>query len=457
MPPNFVFVITDNQSPWTLGCYGNEEIRTPRIDRLAAEGVRLTNAMCSNPVCSPNRATLLTGLMPSQHGVHNYLGGERPDAQMGPDAYCTIAEFATLPQIFADAGYACGQTGKWHLGDSLHPQLGFRYWYAKPRGHTTSFYDAEAIWQGRVFREPRYSIDAITDHAVAFLRQAAGEPFFLHVGYNGPYGLDDDLRTGHRNRHASYYADKPLRCFPRQPAHPWLRQNRDCINNEAAMRNYAAAVSGVDDGVGRIVDALAELNVQDDTIVVFTADHGLCAGHNGFWGMSDHGRPLSMFDQNLRVPLIWRHPRRIAAGEACDALTCNYDFFPTVVEYLGLADRVAAAGPQGPGLSYVPALRGEPLDRADQATFHEYENTRTVRTPRLKYTRRFPDGPDELYDLHDDADERTNLVDDPRHARARQDLGDRLDAFFGRYSDPKYDLWRGGTSKAGRCIAAGQQ
>jgi len=99
--PNVVFIMTDNQSPWTLGCYGNAEIATPNIDRLAREGVRFTNAFCSNPVCSPNRATCLTGLMPSQHGVHNWLGTEKPDAQMGPEAYCTIGEFLSLPRLFS--------------------------------------------------------------------------------------------------------------------------------------------------------------------------------------------------------------------------------------------------------------------------------------------------------------------------------------------------------------------
>ena len=165
MKPNIVFILTDNQSPWTLGCYGNSEIRTPHIDRLATEGIRFTNAFCANPVCSPNRATLLTGLMPSQHGVHSWLGTEDPDAQMGPDAYCTIGEFTTLPQILANAGYACGMSGKWHLGDSLHPQLGFDYWFAKPKGHTQGFYDQDAIWEGAVYRESRYYTDAITDHA----------------------------------------------------------------------------------------------------------------------------------------------------------------------------------------------------------------------------------------------------------------------------------------------------
>ena len=132
--PNVVFIMTDNQGAWTLGCYGNPDIRTPNIDRLADEGIRFSNAYCVNSVCSPSRATFMTGLIPSQHGVHCYLGGEKPDAQMGPDAYCTIHEFANLPRVMADAGHTCGLSGKWHLGDSLRPQEGFSYWFTRPRG-----------------------------------------------------------------------------------------------------------------------------------------------------------------------------------------------------------------------------------------------------------------------------------------------------------------------------------
>jgi len=449
--PNIVFIIADNQSSWTLGCYGNEEILTPQVDRLSQGGVRFSNAFCSNPVCSPNRATCLTGLMPSQHGVHNWLGFEEPDAQMGPNAYCTIREFRTLPQVLSADGYQCGMSGKWHLGDSLNPQLGFTYWFAKPKGHTLSFHDSEAIWQGKVYRETRYYLDAITDHAIDFLQQAAGSPFFLYVGYNGPYGLDQEMRTGHRNRHTAYYADKKLSCFPREDAHPWLIENRDCIRNETVMRSYAAAVSGVDDGVGRILDALAGLDLAGETLVIYTADHGLCAGHHGYWGMSDHGRPLTMFEENLRIPLILRHPGRIPAGGTCDVTVCNYDLFPSLLEYLDLPDH-PGQGPPMPGRSFAAALVGEGLNWGEEITFHEYENTRTARTPEWKFTKRFPDGPDDLYDLLNDPGERENLVDEPRHAAVRQSLAGRLHDFFEKYVDPEYDLWRGGISKAGRSI-----
>ena len=119
--PNIIFIMTDNQGAWTLGCHGNPDIRTPNIDQLADGGIRFSNAYCVNSVCSPSRATFFTGLTPSQHGVHSYLGGEKPDSQMGPDAYCTIREFANLPRILSDTGYDCGLSGKWHLGDSMTP------------------------------------------------------------------------------------------------------------------------------------------------------------------------------------------------------------------------------------------------------------------------------------------------------------------------------------------------
>ena len=127
-----MLILTDNQGAWTLGCYGNPDIQTPHIDRLAREGMLFENCYSSNAVCSPTRATLLTGLIPSQHGVHSYLpaGG----AQIGPHAYSTIAEFRTLPKILSEAGYTCGLSGKWHLGDNLKPQEGFTAWVTMPHG-----------------------------------------------------------------------------------------------------------------------------------------------------------------------------------------------------------------------------------------------------------------------------------------------------------------------------------
>src|SRR6476619_7293449 len=182
-PSNLVFILTDNHGAWTLGCYGNKEILTPNIDKLASEGVLFTRAYCNNSVCSPSRATFLTGLLPSQHGVHVYI----PEtAQVGPKAYCVIQEFRALPEILAEAGYVCGLSGKWHLGDVLHPQKGFTYWFAKRTGHTATFYNDEMVWQGKIYKEPRYTTEAITEHAIDFIGQNRNKPFFLYLTYNGP-------------------------------------------------------------------------------------------------------------------------------------------------------------------------------------------------------------------------------------------------------------------------------
>jgi arylsulfatase A-like enzyme len=340
-------------------------------------------------------------------------------------------------------------SGKWHLGDSLHPQLGFDYWFAKPKGHTHSFCGEEAIWQGKVYTEERYYLDAITDHAVDFLRQDHGAPFFLYVGYNGPYGLDGDTLRGHRNRHTAHYADKDLNCFPRESTHPWLVQYRDRMDNPTARRSYACAVSGVDDGVGVILDTLAERNIERDTLVVFTADHGLCGGHHGMWGMGDHSLPRHMFQENLRVPLVLRHPAGMPAGATVATMTSHYDFLPSMTEYLGMPGGLPPDPPKA-GRSYAAALRGEPLDWNEQIVFHEYEETRTVQTPEWKLILRHPDGPNELYNLAGDPGERRNLFGEPAAAAVRAALSDRLRLFFDTHAERQYDTWRGGRSKAGR-------
>lgn len=440
--PNIVFILTDNQSAWTLGCYGNKDIRTPNIDRLAAEGVRFTNCYACNAVCSPTRATYLTGLMPSQHGVHSYLGAQLT----GPQSGYTLKEFRTLPRILHDAGYTCGLTGKWHLGSYLAPQDGFTTWVTKPGGHTETFYDAEVIEDGAVRREPTYLTDFWTQRAVRFIEQNKDRPFFLYLPYNGPYGLGGWLTKPGRGRHVADYAEKDLACFPREPAHEWLGGNRKLIGDLTAMRRYSEEVSGIDDGVGTIMATLARLGLDENTLVVFAADQGLAAGHHGMWGMADHGRPLHTFDPSLHIPLIWRLPKRIPAGGQSDILVSNYDFMPTLLSYIGVSGQMAKA-PASPGRDYSAVLRGQTIPW-DNVAFYEYENSRMIRTDRWKLTRRFPGGPDELYDLAADPGEKSNLFGKAPQADTQRELQRRLDEFFARHADPKYDLWKGGVSKA---------
>jgi choline-sulfatase len=177
---NVVFILTDNHGAWTLGCYGNPDIRTPHIDRMAAEGVRFSEAYCNNAVCSPTRATYLTGLMPSQHGVHNFLSGGR--LQVGPEARNTLEGFTSLPEILKAEGYACGLVGKWHLGDNLQAQEGMTdRWITMPHGGTSTFHGAKVIEDGEERVEPKYLTDLWTENALAFLEDHREEPFFVYL------------------------------------------------------------------------------------------------------------------------------------------------------------------------------------------------------------------------------------------------------------------------------------
>lgn len=448
--PNVVLILTDNHGAWTLGCYGNRDIRTPNIDRLAQEGTLFTRAFASNPVCSPTRATLLTGLMPSQHGVHCFLVGGR--LQVGPQARNTLDQFRSLPEILHDQGYSCGLVGKWHLGDNLNPQEGFDdYWITMPHGGTSTFYDAPIIENGKIRKESEYLTDFWTRHAVNFIDRSSKKekPFFLMLAYNGPYALGRLLLREGRNRHAQFYADKELLSFPREPTHPWQFSNRDYHNNPVSNRRVATEVSGVDDGVGTVLEALKNNGLDENTVVVFVADQGWVGGHGGFYGMGDHTRPLTARDGMMQIPMIWRHPQGIAAGKRSNRMITNYDFMPTLLSYLGLDDQMPSQ-PKSPGGDFSHEFQTTKKKRSDndnQAIYYEFENLRCVRTERWKYVHRHPNGPHELYDLTNDPNEFDNLVVDKDHAATRNQLKLQLDAFFKKYASPKYDLWRGGGSQ----------
>ncbi|MSU49761.1 MAG: hypothetical protein EXS37_11865 [Opitutus sp.] len=446
-PPNVVFILTDNQGAWTLGCYGNPDIRTPNIDRLANEGVRFTRALSSNPVCSPTRATFLTGLIPSQHGVHSFLD---PQFMMGPKAYNTLEEFTSIGEVLRDSGYVCGLSGKWHLGDNLKPSEGFSFWITKPDGSTQEFYDQNIIENGAVRKEAGYTTDLWTRKGIQFVEENKDRPFFLFLSYNGPYSLGGLMLNRARNRHAEYYKGKTFTSFPVDAMHPWQHANKNFHNKQVAMERLAAETSGVDDGVGEVMAALKRLGLDDNTLVVYAADQGWMGGQNGMWGMGDHFRPTGAHDLMMQIPFIFRQPGKIPAGRTSDLIVSNYDFMPTVLSQLGLGDKMPTK-PKSPGRDFSGALRGGAGAMPwENIMFFEMETTRAVHLEDWKYVARFPTGPFELYDLKKDPRERFNLYGQPGTDEKRRELAGRLDEFFTRYADPQYDVWKGGRSKAKR-------
>ncbi|MDA0347695.1 MAG: sulfatase-like hydrolase/transferase [Verrucomicrobia bacterium] len=449
---NVVFILTDNHGAWTLGCYGNPDIRTPHIDRMAAEGIRFSHAFANNAVCSPTRATYLTGLMPSQHGVHNFLTAGR--LQVGPDARNTLEHFTSLPEILKAEGYKCGLVGKWHLGDNLHPQEGLEdYWITMPHGGTNTFHNAQVIENGETRNEPTYLTQLWTDNACNFIETNKDDPFFLYLAYNGPYGLSGYQLESSGNQHANYYADKSLSSFPGGVIHPWQFSNRQYFGNPVSIRRYAEELSAIDDGVGAVLQKLKELGLDENTLVVFAADQGWAGGQHGLWGMGDHTRPVNAFEHSMQIPLILRHPsgkdstrQKIPGGRVSDHMVSNYDFMPSILSYLGLKEKTPDS-PQSPGRDYSGILRGETMSDWDDTVFYEYESLRCIRTRDWKYIERFEDGYDELYHLAEDPGEQQNLIYQDSVAAIKQELQSRLNQFFSDNASPEYDLWNGGASQ----------
>jgi arylsulfatase A-like enzyme len=442
-PTNVVFILTDNQGAWTLGCYGNPDIQTPHIDKLAQEGIRFTRALSSNPVCSPTRATFLTGLIPSQHGVHSFLD---PQYMMGPKAYNTLAEFKSIGEILQDSGYVCGLSGKWHLGDNLNPSEGFSSWITKPGGSTAEFYNQKIIENGVVREEEGYTTDLWTREGIKFIENNQDKPFFLFLAYNGPYVLGGMMLKEARNRHVETYRDHHFKSFPVDTMHPWQLHNKQFHNKQIAMERTACEVSGVDDGVGEVMATLRRLNLDENTLVVYASDQGWMGGQNGIWGMGDHLHPTGAHELMMQIPFVFRQPKSIPANGTSDLLVSNYDFLPTIVDYLGLHDRLPQT-PKLPGRSFSKALRVEKVNDWKNTVFYEMETTRAVRTEDWKFVTRFPQGPYELYDMKADPQERVNLYGQPQARDVSKDLDRQLSEFFASYADRQYDLWRGGKSK----------
>ena len=214
------------------------------------------------------------------------------------------------------------------------------------------------------------------------------------------------------------------------------------------MERLAAETSGVDDGVGEVMSELKRLGLNDNTIVIYSADQGYIGGHNGMWGMGDHFRPIGAHDLMINIPIIFRHTGKIPAGVSSDILVTNYDFLPTLLNYLGLGHKIPPK-PVLPGRDFSPLLLGEKNEWKNEV-FYEMENTRVIRTDEWKYVARFPDGPFELYNMKLDSQERFNLYGQPGIEVKLNELSSRLNEFFEKYADPQYDIWKGGRSKARR-------
>lgn len=431
--PNVVMVMTDDHGAWTLGSYGCPQMHTPNLDRLAATGARFTRAFACTPVCSPSRMTYMTGRIPSIHGVKDWL---RPADSFGEQSRRWLAGHPTYSEVLAKNGYTLGMCGKWHMGEDDKAQAGFTYWCTVPGGGGT-YRDPEFVRNGKREKIKGYKTDIVTDCALEFLdRQKGGaNPFYLLVPYFAPH-TPYDYQPG---EYRKPYENSNFSCFPRTPMHPW--QNRGLKahhGNRASMHAYSALITGVDHNVGRILKRLEEMGQRENTLVVFTADQGWNAGHHGVWGKGNGTWPFNMYEESIQVPMIWNHPGRIKPGLTPNPLVSSYDYFPTILDYLGIP---ASPDPRRAGRSYAAFLRGQ-SPRWQNRLYFDYAMTRAIRTENLKFVERTKEWPSELFDLEADPGETKNVIDDPRHRRQLEALRADLERFFERSGAPPIEDWR---------------
>lgn len=470
MGPNVLMLVTDNQSADSLGCYGNREHETPRLDLLAREGILFDRAFCTSGLCSPTRASILTGLMPSQHGVHMAL----PDDDVFPKAadYDTTREFPSLAPILRAHGYATGMIGKWHLGNHTCPGHGFDHWEAFTKGHTTDFYDNEVFAEGETRRVTgRHIVDHFADRAVDYLGRHPGDrPFFLQVNFDGPYVLPPTVvGADPRNPFYERFAGRSFAPFPpvddrliRSLAVPFdfdLDPREEYtlasafnnvwwavrVHNDPATRaNVAAQNALVDAAIGRVVDALDAHGMGADTLVIVTTDQGNPYGQHGLWGHPIWTDPPFVHDVTFRIPLIVRQPGTVPAHRSIDRIVSHYDLLPTILERAGIDGPLLTASP---GRSLAPFLAGEESGPWVDEAFFEAETARAIRTREHLFIAHL-DGDPELYDLVADPQQRHNVAAQPENTNVVNLLDARVREFFATHTDPRYDLWNGGSGQS---------
>ena len=411
-PPNIVLIVADDLGIGHCGCYGQTKIRTPRIDRLAAEGMRFTQFYAGANVCAPSRSVLMTGL-------HT---GHTPVRNNGMKRFL-FDEDVTVAEVLKAAGYATGGFGKWGLGTPDTPGValrqGFDTWcgqYSQVHAHFYYPYfvmrDLEKLPlpenEGR--RRGRYVQEVIHKHALAFIEAHRDQPFFAYLPYILPHV---ELVAPPAARQA-YEGEFPriARADPR-PGY---------LGSDDACAEFAGMVSYLDQLVGEVLDTLQRLGLAERTIVLFTSDNGPQPGAwtDIFVDFFDGTGPLrgaktNFYEGGIRVPLIVRWPGKIAPGSVSDHVGYFADILPTLAE---MAQAQQHLPPRLDGLSLVPTLLGRPQEQPKHAYLY-WEATGTqqniiqqaVRWGNWKAVRNRPGDPMELYDLARDPGETQNVAD----------------------------------------------
>lgn len=433
--PNIIWITTEGVPISVLGCYGSKFIKTPNIDRIAKEGMLFTNSFCTNALCAPSRATLLTG-------KYSHLNGmlSNPGETTG---HVTTSTFdphqETFAQILKKNGYKTGLVGKWHLDDkdgkASNPGIaGFDYFVFK-NGAGGPYYNPKGYFQnpslGSLAVEernyPGYITDNMTDLAIKGIEEMKDGPFMMAIQYfndhrpfDPPHKYEHLYDSIHFAEPSTFWDNYQSRSAAARQSHQRIedmmdfnppkeltaRQRRQW-NYQQLMRHFLATLKAQDDNIGRLLDYLDKSGLAKNTIVVFTGDHGFFLGEHGWFDKR------FMYEEALRVPWIIRYPGVIKPGSVSDSWVVNIDNAPTILDmaHMKIPDDMQ-------GRSLLPIFKGEtPKDWRKSMYYHYYEFAPPhwampcygIRTERYKLIYYYTINEWELFDLKNDPDEMDDL------------------------------------------------
>jgi len=422
---NVVFILSDDHRYDFMGFLGKPKfLETPNMDRMAREGAYIRNAFVTTSLCSPSRASILTGQFSHRHGVVDNQTAIREDVVF-------------FPQYLQEIGYETAFMGKWHMGhEDDEPRPGFDKWISF-RGQGV-YNDPALNIDGRQVKAKGQISDLLTDYAVEWLERQRSKPFFLYLSHKAVHAMFEPAK-----RHLGRYENAKLE-YPKSMADTpenyagkpaWVKEQRNSwhgvdymyhgdMDFDTFYKRYCETLLGVDGSIGRVLKCLEDKGLAESTLVVYMGDNGFCFGEHGLIDKRH------MYEPSMRVPMLAFCPDLIKPGAVVEQLVQNIDVAPTVLE---------AAGARTPenmdGRSILPLLAGKSIPWRD-AVFYEYyweanfphtPTTFGVRTDRYKFIHYYGVwDTDELYDLKDDPEEMHNLIDKPEHAKLVEQLRTRM-------------------------------
>jgi N-acetylglucosamine-6-sulfatase len=442
-PRNMVFILSDDHRFDALSSMGHPFVETPHMDRLAREGVNFRNAFVTTSLCSPSRASMLTGLYAHQHKVIN-------------NAYPEPEGLIFFPQYLQQAGYRTAFIGKWHMGSrSDHPRPGFHHWVSfRGQGVYEPQPNSVLNVNGRHVPQRGYITDELTGYAVDWLRNRGDQPFFLWLSHKAVHSNFTPAER-HKGRYASVKIDPP----PTQENTPenfaskprWVKDQRNSSHGvefpdqrtaplEDNYRRYCETLLALDDSVGAVMEELERQGLLDSTLVVY-------AGDNGFmWGEHGLQDKRAAYEPSIRIPLLARCPGLLPAGADVDGMALNLDIGPTFLAGAGLETPAHMEGRSLLGLANGDAVNWRNEFIYEYHWEHTYPHTPTmhaIRTDRYKYVHLHGVwDTDELYDLREDPLERNNLIASAAHQNIVKDLNARLFDHLERTGGMQIPLFR---------------